>query len=72
MRANPNPPGHWSNRIPRDIQIIIGNHIRKQLFNLPVNLFLEWQQPDEWLREEWFIEASKYIDIPYFSIYWRS
>lgn len=60
---------HWSDRIPPDRQIDIGNRIREQLFKLPVNLFLEFHEPC-FLREEWFIEAAKYIEIPWFYEYW--
>lgn len=60
---------HWSDRIPPDRQMEIGNRIREQVFELPVNLFIEFYEPC-FLRKEWFIEAAKYIEIPWFYEYW--
>jgi hypothetical protein len=69
MELHNTNPNHWSNRIPPETQLYIGNKIRDQLFKLPVNLFLEWQQHDSWLRYGWFQEASKYIDTPFVELY---
>lgn len=70
---------HWSDhsheksliadRIPPDRLLEIGNRIREQLIELPVNLFVEFHDPEN-LREEWFVEAAKYIEIPWFYDYW--
>ncbi|MBW4674682.1 MAG: hypothetical protein KME52_11830 [Desmonostoc geniculatum HA4340-LM1] len=50
----------WSKHIPLPIQEEIGDAAMNQLFDLPVNLFLEWHEP-RYLERRWFIEASKYI-----------
>lgn len=69
MELHPTHPNHWSNRIPPETQLYIGNKIRSQLFDLPVNLFLEWEQHDSWLRHGWFQEAAEHIKIPFFDLY---
>lgn len=69
FEPDPIDPNHHSNRIPQKRQEEIAKRIREQLFLLPINLFLEWHQPS-WLREEWFIEAARHIEIPYFYEYW--
>lgn len=61
---------YWSDRIPKQISQEIGDAIRRQAPNLPVNLFAEWFSPVR-LEKSWFEQASKYIDIPY-PEYWAS
>ncbi|MFN6460841.1 MAG: hypothetical protein RMZ41_003210 [Nostoc sp. DedVER02] len=59
----------WNKPIPLPIQEEIGIAVRNQLFNLPVNLFLEWHEP-KYIDRRWFIDASKHIDIPH-PEYWQ-
>jgi hypothetical protein len=59
----------WNKHIPLPIQEKISIAVMNQLFNLPINLFLEWHEP-KYIERRWFIDASKYIDIPY-PEYWQ-
>jgi len=57
------PPPKWSDVIPHDLQKEIGNVVEAQLNKLPLELQLKWKSPRH-IGQRFFIEASKYINIP--------
>ena len=60
---------HWSRHLPDEVERAIACAVWKHSFDLPVNLFIEWHSPC-FLEKRFFVEASKYIFIPYRE-YWQ-
>lgn len=58
----------WDDNIPSRVKEEIGNAVRRQLIELPTNLFIEWHEP-KWIEKRWFQDAAKHITIPYYDEY---